>query len=359
MILDPAYALVGGFQLTKVVKGLRIGAYNGSHHCTGINHLLRHNGAHPAGGTTVNVRVANLYRSGAYADQRGVAATAVHSGALSQTQLFGSLGSDFTHFIGALFDLRQVLHIHAYHIANGLAPALVALAGVIQQGAECRILGHHEFTGQAADEILFHIQPLIDFLKVFRLVLPHPAVLPNRVLNRGGYGTGIAQVLEQLGHFRTGDLYAVGNALLQLIAGSLVHIGHGAANAIARFVYQDQTLHGRAEADALYLVFGHAYALIEHIAGGAAHGAPPFIGVLLGAALYAGLIIHIQTVACGVRGQNAHGVADLNQTGLDPGGAHIVGDYIFAHKISSHGVVRGKYRHFFSNVNALSTNFSS
>ena len=83
------------------------------------------------------MRVANLYRSGAYADQRGVAAAAVHSGALSQTQLLGSLGGDFAHFIGALFDLRQVLHIHAYHIANGLAPAFVALAGVIQQGAEC------------------------------------------------------------------------------------------------------------------------------------------------------------------------------------------------------------------------------
>ena len=327
VILDPFHALAGGFQLGKVVGGAVARAGDGGDHGGGVHQRLgRHHGGNPAGGAHIDVGLADGGRARAHADQRSVAAAAEHRNARGEAELLRRLRQQLAGLVGRFDDLRQVVDVDADHLAHLRAPALVL--DVIQQRAERAVLRHDERAGHAADERLFDVEPLIDARKNVGLVVLDPVVFPDRILDRRRHRARDHQRRDQLEDVGAGNLNAVGHPLLELLARALVHIAHGTAHRLAVLVYQHKALRLRAEGNAVDL-FRVEPGLFQNRLRGAAHGGPPLLGVLLGAA--AGQ--HVELVALAFARDQADVFVDFEQAGLQARGADVIGQCVL-HKIS-------------------------
>ena len=103
----------------------------------------------------------------------------------------------------------------------------------------------------------------------------------------------------------------------------LVHIAHGSAQRAALLVHKHHALHLRAERDAGYLR-GRHIRLFKHGLRRAAHGAPPFVRVLLRAAVRQDVKSIARVGAC----NQPDILFGSEQAGLDSGGSEVVSDEI-------------------------------
>ena len=266
---------------------------------------------------------AHLRTAGAQPDEGGVTAAAVHRRARRQPQLRRGLRRQAPRHLRAVDDAGQVPLLHTVHPAQLAVPAFPPRAGVVQERGIGRIPGHHELPGAAADEIFLHIQPLVGFGEDLRFVALHPLVFPQRVLHTGGGGVCGRQTFQQHPGVDAGDGKAVGLAAAELLCGPLVHVAHGPAQGVSLPVHQHHALHLGAEGETSHLFRPHIR-FAEQRLRRPAHGAPPLVGVLLGAAVFQ----NVQIVALVGAGCQLHCVSHRKKAGLDAGGAAVIGDYV-------------------------------
>src|SRR5699024_5841928 len=173
----PFQTFSGGFHLSEVIVASALGADDGRDHGGYVYELAAGDGADPAGGSAVNMGVTYGGTAGTYADEGSVPAASEDRRSWREPQLGGSLFRQRPSLIGGGDDVRQMLCTDVEGPAEALAPRL--LPGVIKQGGEGGILGHHKTAGAAVDEILLHIQPFIGPRKIFRLVGFDPLIFPH------------------------------------------------------------------------------------------------------------------------------------------------------------------------------------
>ena len=201
---------------------------------------------------------------------------------------------------------------------------------VVNERTESAVPGHHESAGCAADEIFLNVKPFIRFFEVFRLVRFDPFIFPDRVFyagrNRARYHYGF----DQLEHVCSRNLEAVRYALFDFFFRSLIHIAHRTTDGVAFLVDKHQTLHLAAETYALDV--GRLYVgLMENSFCRNAHCVPPFVCVLLGAAVFE----NVKIVAAHCRLNQPDFLVDFKQTGFDAGRANVV-----SYNKSSHNILR-------------------
>ena len=158
-------------------------------------------------------------------------------------------------------------------------------SGIVEQRGEGGIFSHHKTARTAVYQILFYIQPFVGAGKIFRLMGFYPFVFPHGVLDACGDSSGDPQAFQKLEDVSPGNLDAVGDTFPDFFHGPLVHIAHGTVDGNAVFVCQHKSLHLGAEGDSGYLLRGGACSFKKSFCG-AAHGSPPFIGVLFGSSVF-------------------------------------------------------------------------
>lgn len=326
VVLDPLDTLGGGLHLGKVVVTAFLSTDDGGDHGHDVDLLFFQNGADPAGRTGIDVCIAREDRACAHRDEGRVSATAEDGNAGHETEVFRRFRGQGTDFVRGLADVGQMLFVDAHHVTDLVAPALVALAGVIEQCCEGRVFGHDTLAGAAADEVFLNIEPFVDLVVDFRLVVLDPEVFEDGVLDRGGHRVGVVEVRQELEQVGAGDLRTVGDGLLQFLFGALVHVGHGGPEGVALFVDDHDTLHLAAEGDAVDLL-RFDVRLREDLLRGDAHRLPPVVDVLLDAAVFE----NGKTVTHGGGLQQSDDLVDAEETGLDAGGADVIGHYVFFH----------------------------
>ena len=356
MIFDPLDALGGGLHLGEVVVTAFLSADDGGDHGGDVDLLFVKDRPDPAGSTGIDMGIARKDRAGTHRDEGRVSAAAEHRDAGDQSEVFRRFGGQRTDLVGRFADLRQMLHVDVHHVADLFAPALMPLAGVIKERRERGVLGHDTFAGAAADEIFLDVEPLVDLVIDLGFVVPDPEVLEDGVLDGGGHRMRVVEIRQKLEQVGAGDLRTVRDGLFEFLFGTLVHVGHGRTERAALFVDQDDALHLTAEGDAVDL-FRPDFRLGEDFLRGDAHRLPPFLDVLLDPAV----VEDRKAVAHGSGLQKSDDPVDAEKTGLDTGGADIIGHYVFFH--TDFSLFQSDFSSFFTssweNVKADSRNFSS
>ncbi len=139
--------------------------------------------------------VAETDRACADADERGVSAAAEHGRTLAQTELVRSLFGKPADESGGVDYISHVLGLDIEHLEHFGAPALSALADIVEKSAERRVAGHDEFACHAADYVFLDIEPLVSSCKVVGLVFLDPFIFVYGILDARGHGTGYLQGL--------------------------------------------------------------------------------------------------------------------------------------------------------------------
>ena len=225
-----------------------------------------------------------------------------------------------------------MIHIHPEHFAQRLTPG--PLPGVVEQGGISGVLGHDRPPGTAQQQILFHIQPLVCPPEVFRLMGLHPLVLPDRILHAAGHRPGGPEALQKLYHVGSGNLRTVGQPLFQLRSRPLVHVAHGPAYRPALPVHQDKSLHLGAEGQTGDL-FRRRLRPVEDRFGGAAHGLPPLLRLLLRAAV----LQEIEPVPLLSAGEQPDLLLHGKKTGFHSRRTDVIGQHI-GHMVPSQHIHR-------------------
>ena len=285
MIPYPFKALACRLHLGKIVEAVRICADNRRYHCRCINKLFFNDCANPAGGSGIDVSITDGTASCADADQRSVTSAAENRRSCFKSKLFRRLFGYSADHIGGLDYIGQMRHIDLKDIADRLAPALLALSGIIKQGCKGRILCHCEFIGASADKEVLNVKPFVSLFIIFRLVIFHPFIFVNRILYTARNRSRYRKRFQKRNDIRTCDLKTVSHIFLQLLLGTLIHIAHRSADRIAVFVNKNKSLHLRAERNACNL-FRLDIRLCENLLGRGTHCVPPLLGILLGTAVF-------------------------------------------------------------------------
>ena len=328
VLLYPLEALARRLHLGKVIVSALLCTDDTCDHGAQIDLLFVDDRDDPAGGAGIDMRPADLGAAGSHADERCVAAAAVDRRFGCKAELPRRFFAERTDDIGALDDLGQVLGINAVHIAQGLAPAALTRAAVVQEGRIRRIPRHDASAGAAADKIFLYVEPFVYPLIRLRLVFLHPFVLPQGILDARGCSPRPHEALQEHSGVYAGNGDAVGLTLGKLPAGTLIHVAHRAAQRIALFIDQHKPLHLRAEGYADDLLRVNA-GFLDEAARAFPHGLPPLVRVLLRSAVGH----YIKPVALILAGQKPDRFAELEKAGLNARRSDIIRDNI--HFLSS------------------------
>ena len=258
VILDPLEAFTGGLKLREVVELAVLRAdYRGDHRAR-VDYILVNNGRDPAGCAAVNMSIAEGDCARADADERSVSAAAEYGRALAQSEIVRSLFGKTADESGGVDYLSHMLGLDVEHLEHLGAPALLALADIVEQSAESRVARHDELVGHAADYVFFDVEPLIGSRKVLGLVLLDPFIFVYGILDARGHGTGYLQRLEKLRNISSRDLRTVSHEFFYLLLCALIHVAHRLAHGLAVLVDEHETLHLGAEGYTGYLRSAHA-----------------------------------------------------------------------------------------------------
>ena len=190
VILDPLEAFTGGLKLREVVELAVLRAdYRGDHRAR-VDYILVNNGRDPAGCAAVNMSIAEGDCARADADERSVSAAAEYGRALAQSEIVRSLFGKTADESGGVDYLSHMLGLDVEHLEHLGAPALLALADIVEQSAESRVARHDELVGHAADYVFFDVEPLIGSREVLGLVLLDPFIFVYGILDARGHGPG-------------------------------------------------------------------------------------------------------------------------------------------------------------------------
>ena len=285
MIPNPFKALARRLHLGKIVEAVRICADDRRYHCRCIDKLFFDNCTYPAGSTRIDVSIADGTASCTDADERSVTAAAENRRSCFEAELLRRLFGYSADHIGGLDYIGQMRHIDLEDIADRLAPALLALSGIVEQGCKSRILCHCKFIGASADKEVLDVKPFVSLFIILRLVIFHPFVFVDGILdaarNRSRYRKGF----QKRNDIRSCYLKTVCHIFFQFLFGTLIHIAHRSAYGIAVFVNKDKSLHLRAERNACDL-FRLDIRLCENLLCRGTHCVPPLIGVLFSTAVF-------------------------------------------------------------------------
>ena len=320
MILDPLKALAGSFHLGKVIEFAALRAGDGGNHGGNIHHLPVGNGNDPAGGTGVDMGIAHIDAACAHTDQAGITAAAEYGRAGCEAKLCGCLFGQTAHHIGGLDNFREKFPFDVKHGAHLAAPTLMTGSGIVDQRSKGAVFRHGEAAGAAAAEVILYIQPLVSPGKSFGLMGLDPLIFPHGILDAAGHCAGDHKAGDELENVGPGDLQTVGNAFFDLLLRTLIHVAHGTVDGLAVSVGENETLHLGAEGDTGYLLRLHI-GFAEKLGSGLAHGVPPVVAVLLGAAV--GHDVQRVAAACGADELNA--VFHAEKAGFNSGGPYVVG----------------------------------
>ena len=253
VILDPLEAFARSLELGEVVESAVLRADYGGYHGVCVDDILVNDCVDPAGGAAIYMRVAQADRARAYAYEGGVAAAAEYGSALAKAELarrsFGQSADEG----GGVDYVGHVLGLDVEHLEHLGAPALSALADIVEQSAEGRVAGHDKLAGHAANDVFLDVEPLIGTGEVLGLVLLDPFIFVDGVLDARGHRAGYLKRFEQLGNIGARYLRTVGHELLYLLFGALIHVAHRHADGNAVFVDEHKPLHLGAEGNAGYL----------------------------------------------------------------------------------------------------------
>ena len=284
VVLDPLQAFPGGLHLGKVVKTSRLYAHNGRDHGGRVHHPTIRHSRYPSGGAAVDMGIPHVYRTGTHADQGGIPAAAKNRRPRPKAEFLRSLCCQTAHLVRGFHDPRKMLPRHFKHPAHLFAESFPPFAGIIQKRGKGTVPGHDELPGAAPQKILLDVQPLVGTGKGFRFMLFDPLILPDRVLHTAGDRAGDDEARDQFFNVGAGDLQSVGHDLTDLLRCALIHITHGAMHGLSFAVHQYHSLHLGAEGDPFHLLRAHI-AFGKEFLCGFTHGVPPFLFVLLRAAV--------------------------------------------------------------------------
>ena len=243
MILHPFKAFARRFHLGKIVVFSRLSPDDARHHRGDVDGLMIHHRADPAGRAGVDVRLADLGRARADADERRVAAAAIDGRSFAEAKLRRGLRGERPGDIAALDDARQVPRLDAVHLAKPLVPALTAGPRVVEERGIGRVARHDEFTRAARDQIFLHVEPFVRLLEDLRLVRLHPLVFPERIFHARRRGMRRGQTAEHHPRVHAGDRQSVRLTRAEFRARALIHIAHRAAERVRMFIDEHHALH--------------------------------------------------------------------------------------------------------------------
>ncbi len=322
MVLHPLQALARRLHLGEVVVESRLGSDDGRDHVRCVHDLLIRDGAYPSRSAAVDVSVAHVDATRAYSDERRVAASSVHRGALGKAKLRRLLREETARLVRRPDDLRKVVSVDAEHFAEFDAPSAFAFSCVVEHCRKGAVLGHNHPARASADEIFLHIQPLAGLRESVRLVIFDPQILPHRVLDAARDSSRCPQGFDEFEGVHSRDLQASSDALFHLFGCPLVHVAHGVSDRNSVLIHEDKSLHLRAE--------GYAFDVrridarfADHPARAFAHGLPPFVGVLLGSAVREG----IESVSRRRAPDHFYFFTDVEEACLDACRSYIVREY--------------------------------
>ena len=285
MILDPFKALACRLHFGKIIVFAFFCADNARNHRRKINRLMVHHRSDPAGRAGIDMRTADGGAARTHADKRRVASAAVNPCSGTEAQFLRGLFRQKPRHVGAFNDLRQVPRLDAVHPAKFFVPALTTGPRVIKKRRIGRITRHDEFSRRPCDQGFLHIQPFVGLLEDFRLMRLYPFIFPERILDTRGRSVRRAQRAQQHPDVHAGNTRPVRLTCLEFRQSPLVHIAHRAAQRAAIFIHEHHALHLRTKGNAGHLRRHHVR-LFKHSTRGTAHGRPPFICVLLRAAVW-------------------------------------------------------------------------
>ena len=323
MILDPFKAFACRLHFGEIIVFSLFRADNARDHRHEIDRLMIHHRPDPAGRAGIDMRAADGSAACAHADERRVAASSVDPCAGAEAQLPRGLLRQEARHVGAFNDLRQMARLDAVHPAKPFVPALMTGPRVVKERRIGRVARHDKFAGRPCDQGFLHIQPLVGLLEDFRLMRLHPFVFPERVLDACGRGVRRAQRAQQHPDIHAGNARPVRLAGFEFCRSPLIHIAHRAAQRAAMLVHEHHALHLGAERNAGHLRRRYV-GLFEHGLRRAAHGVPPFVRVLLRAAVRQ----NVKPIARVCARDQPDILFGSEQAGLDSGRSEVVSDEI-------------------------------